>query len=151
MPAGVPVQTRFFGPTMDLSPTASRFDNSISWLAAHGNSASLDIFDDFGADVIYARNRELEAQLRDSLAGVGWEPAALPAANRSTIVSVPLGGLQPELVVPALSQEGVIASMRDGALRLSVHLYNHEDDIDRLIGALGAMDRPVPPADDNRA
>ena len=31
----------FFGPTMDLSPTASRFDNSISWLAAIGNEAAL--------------------------------------------------------------------------------------------------------------
>src|SRR4029077_20332940 len=27
----------FFGPAMDLSPTASRFDNSMSWVAAIGN------------------------------------------------------------------------------------------------------------------
>ena len=46
----------FFGPTMELSPTASRFDSSISWLAAYGNEAALTVFDDFGADAIYARN-----------------------------------------------------------------------------------------------
>ena len=40
----------FFGPEMDLSPTASRFDNSISWLAAIGNEAALSVFDRFGAD-----------------------------------------------------------------------------------------------------
>ena len=52
----------FFGPEMDLSPTASRFDNSISWLAAIGNEAALAVFDDFGPDAIYARNRELTAR-----------------------------------------------------------------------------------------
>ena len=40
----------FFGPRMDLSPTASRFDSSISWLAAIGHQAALTIFDDFGPD-----------------------------------------------------------------------------------------------------
>ena len=54
----VPVES-FFGPTMDLSPTASRFDNSISWLAAIGNEAALAVFETFGADAVYARNVEL--------------------------------------------------------------------------------------------
>ena len=76
---------------MDLSPTASRFDNSISWVAAIGNEAALSVFDDFGADAIYDRNRELAELLRASLAEVGWTPVDLPEANRSTIVSVPLG------------------------------------------------------------
>ena len=44
---------------MDLSSTASRFDNSISWLAAVGHQAALTVFDDFGHDAIYRRNREL--------------------------------------------------------------------------------------------
>ena len=85
----------FFGPAMDLSPTASRFDNSISWLAAIGNEAALSVFDEFGADAIYARNRELAELLRASLAEIGWTPVDLPEANRSTIVSVPLGDAEP--------------------------------------------------------
>ena len=44
----------FFGPGMNLSATASRFDNSISWLAAIGNQAALSIFDNFGPGAIYA-------------------------------------------------------------------------------------------------
>ena len=37
--AGRTPMESFFGPDMDLSPTASRFDSSISWMAAIGNEA----------------------------------------------------------------------------------------------------------------
>ena len=72
----------FFGPAMDLSPTASRFDNSISWLAAIGNEAALSVFDDFGADAIYARNREL-ADDAPSRARRGRLDARRPARGQS--------------------------------------------------------------------
>jgi cysteine desulfurase/selenocysteine lyase len=140
--AGADPFTSFFGPRMDLSPTASRFDSSISWLAAFGNTVALGMFDHFGAGVIYARNRDLETRLREALAGAGWDPAPLPPGNRSTILSVPLGDLDPVRIVEALSSAGVVASVRDGALRLSVHLYNHEDDISRLVTQLAALGRP---------
>ena len=91
---GIPFDS-FFGPEMDLSPTASRFDSSISWLAAIGNEAALTIFDDFGPDRLYARNRELTTALRGALTDVGWDPVDLPEQNQSTIVSVPLGDLEP--------------------------------------------------------
>ena len=81
----------FFGPEMNLSATASRFDNSISWLAAIGNQAALTIFDDFGPSTIYARNHELTTKLRAALTNAGWNPVDLPEHNQSTIVSVPLG------------------------------------------------------------
>jgi cysteine desulfurase/selenocysteine lyase len=121
---------------MNLSATASRFDSSISWLAAIGNQAALAVFDDFGPGAIYARNRELTASLRAALAGIGWGPAELPAQNQSTIVSVPLGGSAPSRLLSALSAQQVICSARDGNLRLAVHFYNHEDDIERLVTAL---------------
>jgi cysteine desulfurase / selenocysteine lyase len=126
----------FFGPEMNLSPTASRFDSSISWLAAIGNRAALAVFDDFGPDTIYARNAELTTKLRAALTALGWNPVDLPEQNWSTIVSVPLGGFEPSRLLAALSRQGVICSARGGNLRLSVHFYNHEDDIDRLATAL---------------
>jgi len=126
----------FFGPAMNLSATASRFDSSISWLAAIGNQAALAVFDDFGPGAIYARNRELTARLRAALTGIGWNPADLPAQNQSTIVSVPLGDHGAAQLLSALSEQGVICSARDGNLRLAVHFYNHEDDIERLVTTL---------------
>jgi cysteine desulfurase / selenocysteine lyase len=126
----------FFGPEMNLSPTASRFDSSISWLAAIGNRAALSIFDDFGPDTIYARNAELTTKLRAALTALGWNPVDLPEQNWSTIVSVPLGDVEPSVLLAALSRQGIICSARDGNLRLSAHFYNHEDDIQRLATAL---------------
>ena len=131
----VPVES-FFGPEMDLSPTASRFDNSISWVAAIGNEAALSTFDDLGAGPVFTRNRELAEALWGALSDIGWHPLEFPAANRSTIVAVPLGGENGSRLVEQLRQRGVAVAMRDGNLRLSVHVYNHEDDIARLVRAL---------------
>ncbi|HEY3647284.1 MAG TPA: aminotransferase class V-fold PLP-dependent enzyme [Streptosporangiaceae bacterium] len=126
----------FFGPEMNLSATASRFDNSISWLAAIGNRAALTVFDQFGPGTIYARNQELTAKLRAALISVGWDPLDLPEPNQSTIVSVPLGHAEPSRLLRSLSEQGITCSARDGNLRLSVHFYNHEDDIERLVTTL---------------
>jgi cysteine desulfurase/selenocysteine lyase len=126
----------FFGPEMNLSATASRFDSSISWLAAVGNRAALSVFDEFGPDTIYARNRELTTKLRSALTGVGWDPLDLPEQNQSTIVSVPLGDSAPARLPGALAAQGIICSARDGNLRLAIHFYNHEDDIERLVTTL---------------
>ena len=133
----IPLQS-FFGPEMNLSPTASRFDSSISWLAAIGNQAALTVFADFGPERIYARNRELTATVRDALADVGWDPVELPEQNRSTIISVPLGDWKPAPLLRALADQGVICAERDGNLRLAVHFYNHEDDIERLVTTLAS-------------
>ncbi len=129
---------------MDLSPTASRFDNSISWLAAVGDEAALAAFNQFGAQSVYDRNRELEETLRSSLTEIGWHPVDLPEANRSTIVAVPLADLDPYAVVEQLSRRGIVCSTRDGNLRFAIHLYNHRDDVDRLVDGLSGLRRPAP-------
>ena len=38
-----------------------------------------------------------------------------------------------------LKQRGVICAARDGNLRLAVHFYNHEDDIDQVAQALNDL------------
>jgi selenocysteine lyase/cysteine desulfurase len=136
----VPLQS-FFGPEMTLSPTASRFDSSISWLAAIGNETALAVFDDFEPDAIYARNHELTATLRAALIDAGCRPLSAPEANRSTIVTVPFGDRDPSTVLSTLSGHGIIASARDGYLRLSIHFYNHEDDIEQVARALASVSR----------
>ena len=67
-------------------------------------------------------------------------PVDLPEANRSTIVSVPLDGREPGPLLARLKERGVVCAARDGHLRASVHFYNHEEDIARLVDALNALD-----------
>jgi selenocysteine lyase/cysteine desulfurase len=118
----------FFRPTMDLSLTALRFSNSIGWLAAIGDETALSVFDTFGADVIFGRNRELADLLRSSLAEIGRKTVDLLVSNRSTIVSMPLGGVDPaELLGVDLAPKGlgsfaaVGASRADAVANLAVH------------------------------
>src|SRR4051794_478756 len=115
----VPVES-FFGPGMNLSTTASRFDTSVSWLAAIGHRSALTLLEDYGSDAVFARNRELAGALRTALAGAGWDPLELPEANRSTIVSVPLEGRDPQRLLAALADRRVVGSVRGGNLRLAV-------------------------------
>jgi len=126
---------------MVLSTTASRFDNSISWLAAVGDDAALAVFERFGADAIYARNRQLATLLRVGLRDAGWAPVDVPEANQSSIVSIPLADRDPRHVVEHLRERRVVCSARDGNLRLAVHFYNHEDDVEHVVAALGEIHR----------
>jgi selenocysteine lyase/cysteine desulfurase len=70
---------------------------------------------------------------------VGWDPLDLPEQNQSTIVSVPLGNAGPSRLLRGLSGQGIICSARDGNLRIAVHFYNHEDDIERLVTTLASL------------
>ncbi|HZO63099.1 MAG TPA: aminotransferase class V-fold PLP-dependent enzyme [Gaiellaceae bacterium] len=137
--AGAAPLESFFGPAMELSATASRFDSSISWLAAVGNEAALAAFDRFGAESIYARNAELASLLRTALADAGWPPAPLETSSRSHIVSVPARDRDAAQVVAELARRRIACSARDGNLRFSIHFYNHEDDVDRLVEALAGL------------
>lgn len=126
----------FFGPAMNLSGTASRFDASISWLAAIGDEICLRLMAEIGFDAIFRRNAELGDKLRAALAGRSIASAGIPQANQSHIVSVPLDGRDGAGVLSALREHGVVASVRDGQLRLSPHFYNDERDIDRCVEAI---------------
>lgn len=126
----------FFGPRMELSPTASRFDASISWLAAIGDEVCLGHLEEIGPAAIYAWNRELAGILRQALEDAGIPPLAMPPANRSHIVAVPLGEKDLATILAILRSRGVVCAARDGNLRLSVHFYNNLTDVERAVAAL---------------
>ena len=77
-----------------------------------------------------------------SLDGAAVEAHAVGLANRvraelglpqqdSAIVSIPIAELPSKL-----RAAGIRASIRAGAVRVGFHLYNTEDDLDRLLDAL---------------
>ena len=44
----------------------------------------------------------------------------------------------PNALVDVLAAERIVTSTRDSNLRISLHLYNVEDDVDRILQALAA-------------
>ena len=58
-------------------------------------------------------------------------------AARGPLVMV--GATDAPRLVQALAQEGILCSTRDGALRVSLHYYNNESDVDAILGALDRL------------
>ena len=60
----------------------------------------------------------------------------LDAAERGPLICVV--STDPNALVDALAAERIVTSTRDSNLRISLHLYNVEDDVDRIVAALAA-------------
>jgi selenocysteine lyase/cysteine desulfurase len=120
----------FYGPAMDLSPTASKLDTSLVWFAALAEQAALGVFRRFGVQALLDRNAQLSRRLHDALAAHGCQWRPFPERHRSTIVSVPVD--DSEAIMTRLRQANVVASVRAGRVRLAVHFYNLEEELDRV-------------------
>jgi selenocysteine lyase/cysteine desulfurase len=127
----------FYGPAMDLSPTASKLDASLAWFPAMSDQAALGIFRRFGTDALLTRNARLAAFLQDALASEGLSFYPLSAENRSTIFSVRTDDTQ--AVLEKFRQSNVIASVRSGRIRLAVHFYNLEEELGRVAELVGRL------------
>ena len=122
--AGEDVWASVYGPQMRLAEDARRFDVSPAWLAWAGAVPALELYE--GLDV--AEVRRHDAALADAV----LEGLDLPPVGRA-VVSVP----DPDGVALArLGDAGVTAVARAGAVRLSFHLWNDEEDVERVLGAL---------------
>jgi selenocysteine lyase/cysteine desulfurase len=126
----------FFGPKMVLSDTASRFDQSISWMAAIGDEVCLDLVHRIGPGAIHERVRQLASALRHALQEAGLAPLAMAEENTSHLVAVPLAGRDPATVLATLKTQGILCSSRDGHLRISPHFYNDESDVEKVVAGL---------------
>jgi selenocysteine lyase/cysteine desulfurase len=88
-----------------------------------------------GVECIENHLRPLVRQLRDGLAALGLDLLTPPGESvASGIVS--FAHPQAERIAGLLSDDGVIVWAGDGRVRASVHLYNDEPDVSRLLSAL---------------
>lgn len=123
----------FYGPDVELSGTASRLDTSLAWFNAIADREGLRLLESVGRERVHAHNAALVEQLVEALRARGY-PLPFSASERSTIVSIPVA--DPEAARERLAAAGVTAVLRAGRLRLSVHVYNDADDVERALRAL---------------
>jgi cysteine desulfurase / selenocysteine lyase len=122
----------FYGPDMQLSKTASRFDQSLAWINALADHAALCVLTDIGITQIDRINIELTVHMREAL-----QTKKVPfldfGPSASTIFSV-----RPSIGNPAerLHDAGIVASLRNGHVRLSLHFYNNKSQIDHVVSVL---------------
>lgn len=122
----------FYGPDITLSPTASRLDVSWPWFNPIADREGIRIIAETGISTIEHHNQSLI----DQLEAAGF---ILPfdRRQRSSITSIAVD--RPDDAAAALAAASVVASLRAGRLRISVHLYNTTDDIDTLVSVLRGL------------
>jgi selenocysteine lyase/cysteine desulfurase len=111
-----------YGLPLRLAGSARRFDASPAWFSVLGAGLTLPWLASLDTAAIEAHSVGLAIRVRVEL--------DLPQQD-SAIVSIPIADAADKL--PAA---GIRASVRAGAVRVGFHLYNTDDDLDRLLDAL---------------
>ena len=119
--AGEEPWSTIYGLPLRLATDARRFDVSPTWFSALGSGLTLPWLASLDRDTVEAHSLGLARRLRSEL--------QLPPED-SAIVSIPTAAAD-ELV-----RAGIRASIRAGAVRVGFHLYNTDDDLDRLVDVL---------------
>jgi len=127
----------------DYSPAADarRFDAGTPPVPnIYAGLAGMALVEEAGVPAIEEHVRELTALLIDGLDELGATVVTpRDPARRGALVcvrSTDVGRL-----VEELRGERILVSMRDDNLRIALHLYNTEDDVDAVLGALRARRR----------
>src|SRR5215217_1616653 len=127
--AGDPLYTRSYGGSLgDLAPDARRFDVSLAWHAWAGAEPSLALLVDWQQQGVLENVKSLARRLAS---GLGL------AAPSASIVSLRVHDA--EIAAAALAAMGVRCAARGGNIRLSPHVYNTVEEIDRAIDALSRV------------
>lgn len=120
--AGASPWDSIYGLPPRLAADARRLDLSPAWLPWVGTFPALTLVQQVGVDTIH----EHDVALADALlTRLGRDPAG------SAIVALDVPG-----TLPADALAGLRTSMRAGRLRVSFHLYNTLDDVERLARAI---------------
>lgn len=121
-----PYSNYFGGDLTKLASTAARFDVSLAWFSWIGARPALELLD----SVPTPERERWCVDLANAFAdAVGVEPTG------SSVIGVPVA-YDRETVVRKLDEARVRATCGDGTVRVSFHLYNDQDDVERAAAAL---------------
>jgi selenocysteine lyase/cysteine desulfurase len=125
----------------DYSPhsTARRFDSGTPPVPSlYPGASGVELIAEVGVPAIEKHVLELGSRLIDSLYEIGATVVTPRAPKRRG----PLVCVRSTDVVRLCSElaeeERIVTSHRDDALRIALHLYNIDEDVDRVVGALAA-------------
>lgn len=122
--AGESVWDSVYGPQMRLAADARRFDVSPGWSAWVGTAPALQLFADADIEAVHRHDTELADAF---LAGLGQQPR-----GRAVVaLPDPDGDLRRRLL-----EAGCVVAGRAGRVRISFHVWNDHDDVERALAAL---------------
>jgi selenocysteine lyase/cysteine desulfurase len=124
----------------DYSPAADarRFDAGTPPIPnIYAGIAGMGMVEEAGVDAIEPHVRGLVDRLLAGLDELG-ATVATPRGEEEYGPLVCVGSTDPHALVGALRAERIVTSSRDANLRISLHLYNDEEDVERILGALRA-------------
>ncbi len=124
----------------DYSPAADarRFDSGTPPVPnIYAGLAGIGIVEEVGVPAIEAHVRGLVDLLLAGLDELGAK-VATPRGDGERGPLVCVASTDPRALVDALQAERIVTSERDLNLRISLHLYNVEDDVTRVLDALAS-------------
>jgi len=92
----------------------------------------------YGPEQIRAEALRLQDLALASLDRSRYTPLVLPDENRSGILSLSCAD-DPEAIVKALVSQGVVCTARAGYLRLAPHFYNADEEVEKALSLLNAV------------
>lgn len=135
------------GVDYELRPDSERFEvGSFNYAGAYATDVSIDLLLSLGIEAIEERVLELATALNEGIAAKGLAPA-MPSSGPSQSHIVTFGALDEgghgfsndPVIAPVsekLLQANVIHSIRRGQIRMAVHAYNNQDDIDHAVSCV---------------
>jgi selenocysteine lyase/cysteine desulfurase len=119
-------------------PDARRFELGTPALpTVHTALGGQEIMDEVGLEAVVARNRHLTDHLVARCRDAGFELRIAAPDQRSAIVMI--RHTDPSEAVRRLAERGIIVDHRPGFVRVSPHVYNTEEEIDRCVAALAEV------------
>jgi cysteine desulfurase / selenocysteine lyase len=129
--------------TLRLAEDACRFQlSTMSYASAIGLESSIAMLSSLGFERIEEHARRLATYLVDRVAELGWRPFRPPRDPSASphIVSLRHTDHDPGATAERIASESrIVCGGRGGGLRVSFHVYNDGDDVDRLVDALGRL------------
>jgi selenocysteine lyase/cysteine desulfurase len=124
----------------DYSPHASarRFDSGTPPVPSlYPGVAGMELVMEVGVPAIETHVRRLADRLLAGLDELG-ATVVTPRGEREYGPLICVLSTDPNALVGALASDRIVVSTRDSSVRISLHLYNVEEDVDRILASLAA-------------